>query len=281
MDKEIYYNFRVIFTCEMEYELTIEGSKKVIEILSKINEELKIKLTEDNKLLFEKRRNILLDKNEKFVNLQYLLPAEQEVNNLYADIPLKGNISEYFENDEMIYDFHDDDEIPLKIKVEKKIKENKIKNLNTRNAASSGLSKINFKLDDNEEGIEVDLPFDEDLFFHPEKLTKLSAKTYNITNKMLSEKKIVLPIFVDLEVDDFPGHPKASIDLICVIDKSGSMTGEPIDSVRKSLEALVENLTEKDRLCLIVFDSRAKRITKLMQVNAANREELIKIINSN
>lgn len=41
------------------------------------------------------------------------------------------------------------------------------------------------------------------------------------------------------------------IDLICVIDRSGSMSGEKIALVRKTLNLLLEFLGEKDRLCLI------------------------------
>lgn len=52
---------------------------------------------------------------------------------------------------------------------------------------------------------------------------------------------------------------KPPIDLICVVDRSGSMFGEKIDLVRKTLNLLLEFLGEKDRLCLIQFDDRVEK----------------------
>lgn len=44
---------------------------------------------------------------------------------------------------------------------------------------------------------------------------------------------------------------RPSIDLICVIDRSGSMGGTKIQLVKDTLKLLLELLNEKDRLCLI------------------------------
>jgi hypothetical protein len=44
------------------------------------------------------------------------------------------------------------------------------------------------------------------------------------------------------------------MDLICVIDDSGSM-GEKAKLVRKSLKYLLKILGENDRICLISFDN--------------------------
>ncbi len=58
------------------------------------------------------------------------------------------------------------------------------------------------------------------------------------------------------------------------------MTGEPIESVRKSLETIIDLLGIKDRLCLIVFDSSAKRVTNLMQMKSENQSKFKEVINS-
>jgi Mg-chelatase subunit ChlD len=50
---------------------------------------------------------------------------------------------------------------------------------------------------------------------------------------------------------------RSPIDLVCVIDISGSMRGEKIDLVRKTLISLLEIINEHDRLCLIKFDDKA------------------------
>ena len=45
--------------------------------------------------------------------------------------------------------------------------------------------------------------------------------------------------------------PKVGVDLICIIDRSSSMSGEKIQTVKKTLKLRLNFLTEKDRLCLI------------------------------
>jgi Mg-chelatase subunit ChlD len=44
---------------------------------------------------------------------------------------------------------------------------------------------------------------------------------------------------------------RPSIDLICVIDKSGSMSGEKMKQVKETLLYLLELLNENDRIMLV------------------------------
>jgi len=41
------------------------------------------------------------------------------------------------------------------------------------------------------------------------------------------------------------------VDLICVIDKSGSMAGDKMEMVHHTLKLLLDILKEKDRLCIV------------------------------
>ncbi len=50
---------------------------------------------------------------------------------------------------------------------------------------------------------------------------------------------------------------KCNADLICVIDISGSMSGEKIFLVKESLKILVEMMDKNDRLALVLFDNIA------------------------
>lgn len=50
-------------------------------------------------------------------------------------------------------------------------------------------------------------------------------------------------------------NSRSNIDLICVVDNSGSMAGEKARMVRKSLKCLLKVLSDKDRLCIITFDT--------------------------
>ena len=56
---------------------------------------------------------------------------------------------------------------------------------------------------------------------------------------------------------------KCNADLICVIDVSGSMYGEKIQKVKESLKILISLMDEKDRICLILFESSAENFYNL------------------
>jgi len=66
------------------------------------------------------------------------------------------------------------------------------------------------------------------------------------------------------------GGTRTSVDLICVIDVSGSMSGEKIELVRETLRFLIETLTPSDRLSLITFNSGGNRICPLRTVTQEN-----------
>ena len=53
------------------------------------------------------------------------------------------------------------------------------------------------------------------------------------------------------------GEKNCNADLICVIDISGSMIGEKIELVKKSLKILAKMMDKNDRLALILFHSNA------------------------
>ena len=56
------------------------------------------------------------------------------------------------------------------------------------------------------------------------------------------------------------------MDLICVIDDSGSMCSKA-QLVRKSLKYLLKILGNNDRICLISFDDKAKILTPFLKIN--------------
>ena len=67
---------------------------------------------------------------------------------------------------------------------------------------------------------------------------------------------------------------KCNVDLICVIDISGSMSGKKIYLVKESLKILLSFLEEKDRLCLILFESNAQNYYNLEFLTKKNKEIL-------
>ena len=68
-------------------------------------------------------------------------------------------------------------------------------------------------------------------------------------------------------VESMNNSLRPSIDLICVIDKSGSMKGEKMFLVKDTLKYLVELLNEKDRISIVEFEAVANRILPLVSVS--------------
>ena len=50
---------------------------------------------------------------------------------------------------------------------------------------------------------------------------------------------------------------RVPIDLVCVVDQSGSMSGVKMFLLKKTLVYITEQLTDRDRLAIISFDNHA------------------------
>ena len=70
------------------------------------------------------------------------------------------------------------------------------------------------------------------------------------------------------------GEKRVYIDLICVIDISGSMSGERIEHVRESLQILVDMMKEKDRIALVLFSTKAHKLCDLIYLDEKNKSEV-------
>ncbi|CAK70408.1 unnamed protein product (macronuclear) [Paramecium tetraurelia] len=64
---------------------------------------------------------------------------------------------------------------------------------------------------------------------------------------------------------------RVGVDLICLIDKSSSMNGSKIETVKQSLKVLLTFLSNQDRLQLIIFNTHAKRLTPLKRITEDNK----------
>ena len=68
---------------------------------------------------------------------------------------------------------------------------------------------------------------------------------------------------------------KCNADIICVIDISGSMTGEKIFQVKESLKKLLTLMDEKDRICIILFNDFGKKYYDLNYMTKENKNILV------
>ena len=108
-----------------------------------------------------------------------------------------------------------------------------------------------------------------------EKGLSVEIKSMHKYFKFDSSKNQTIPIMVSMKTKDSSQQEQKEgakaeldsnrphIDLICVIDNSGSMSGYKIENVKKALKYLLELLGENDRICLITFNSYGVRLCPL------------------
>lgn len=63
-------------------------------------------------------------------------------------------------------------------------------------------------------------------------------------------------------------HHRTPLDLVACVDVSGSMMGDKLERVQKSLEKLVEQLSDRDRLGIVTFHSEVKVVLPLAEMTA-------------
>ncbi|CAF4577758.1 unnamed protein product [Rotaria sp. Silwood1] len=74
---------------------------------------------------------------------------------------------------------------------------------------------------------------------------------------------------------------RVPIDLVCVVDQSGSMSGEKIALLKQTLVYIVEQMNELDRLAIISFNTEAfDRSHGLKLMNQQNKQILTDAINN-
>ncbi|XP_027343689.1 E3 ubiquitin-protein ligase WAV3-like isoform X2 [Abrus precatorius] len=75
-------------------------------------------------------------------------------------------------------------------------------------------------------------------------------------------------------------NSRAPIDLVTVLDVSGSMSGTKIELVKQAMSFVIQNLTSSDRLSIVAFSSTARRVFPLKRMTDAGRQQALEAINS-
>lgn len=73
---------------------------------------------------------------------------------------------------------------------------------------------------------------------------------------------------------------KRNMDMVVVIDKSGSMSGAKIQNAKKAVSNLINDLTSDDRFALVTYSDSAVYRSGLVPVSESNRENLHSIVAS-
>lgn len=81
-------------------------------------------------------------------------------------------------------------------------------------------------------------------------------------------------------LDETHNLERAPIDLVTVLDVSGSMVGSKLSLLKRAVQFVIRNLGPSDRLAIVVFSSSAQRIFPLHRMSDRGREDAILAINS-
>jgi Ca-activated chloride channel homolog len=80
-----------------------------------------------------------------------------------------------------------------------------------------------------------------------------------------------------IDLSSFKRQPQ---NLVVVLDRSGSMSGDRIAAARKALSELVENLDEKDRLGVVLFDDKVDILFDSTKMTEGAKTEIKSLIAS-
>ncbi|KAK1653072.1 hypothetical protein QYE76_070877 [Lolium multiflorum] len=75
-------------------------------------------------------------------------------------------------------------------------------------------------------------------------------------------------------------QPRAPLDLVTVLDVSGSMGGHKLALLKQAMRFVIDNLGPADRLSVVSFSSEAGRVTKLARMTDAGKASCISAVES-
>ena len=110
----------------------------------------------------------------------------------------------------------------------------------------------------------------------------LLSTIYSIDISILKGEKLFnenTPIIVNI-LSEEKKEKSSNVELICVIDVSGSMEGEKIKLVKQSLKLLLEMMGENDKLGLVLFNHYSQMLLDLTYTTRDNKKNINNLIDS-
>ncbi|KAG9139765.1 hypothetical protein Leryth_021375 [Lithospermum erythrorhizon] len=74
--------------------------------------------------------------------------------------------------------------------------------------------------------------------------------------------------------------PRAPVDLVTVLDISGSMAGTKLALLKRAMGFVIQNMGPSDRLAVIAFSSTARRLFPLRRMAESGRQQALQAVNS-
>jgi len=107
----------------------------------------------------------------------------------------------------------------------------------------------------------------------------LKSKPECVVVAFNEEKKRFIGM-ADIQAPLFENAKRAAVDIVCVLDTSGSMSGDRISLLRKSVRRLVRGVNSKDRLALIEFNTQSRVLLNLTAMDELGKRVAKDIINT-
>ncbi|KAI9023226.1 hypothetical protein DFJ74DRAFT_77067 [Hyaloraphidium curvatum] len=105
---------------------------------------------------------------------------------------------------------------------------------------------------------------------------KLDAESDPVTAEAT---KLTTMVSLTVGPDPNESEDRNAIDLVVVVDKSGSMSGSKITQVKDTLRYILETLSPLDRVSIVLFDFTAKMLCGLKRLTPSGKAELGLLIN--
>lgn len=104
-------------------------------------------------------------------------------------------------------------------------------------------------------------------------LTNFDRVYYGKPNKIYGLIELKAP-----EKTQIPSAVRKNLNIVAVIDVSGSMSGAKIECARASVLKLIENLTDDDTFGIVLFDTGVRTLSPMVKTDKTSRDELKKLI---
>ncbi|KAK4358727.1 hypothetical protein RND71_020956 [Anisodus tanguticus] len=109
----------------------------------------------------------------------------------------------------------------------------------------------------------------------------IEVKTWpeiSAVSKSASHKNFA--VLVHLKAPHAGQSSRAPVDLVTVLDVSGSMAGTKLALLKRAMGFVIQNLGPADRLSVIVFSSTARRLFPLRRMSDTGKQEALQSVNS-
>ncbi|XP_051193738.1 E3 ubiquitin-protein ligase WAV3 [Lolium perenne] len=94
------------------------------------------------------------------------------------------------------------------------------------------------------------------------------ANQEQVTSRLVNASSVVYP------------SSRAPVDLVTVLDVSGSMAGTKLALLKRAMGFVIQHLGPSDRLSVIAFSSTARRLFHLRRMSHSGRQQALQAVNS-